>query len=629
MEITITEQTLDQTIQFKINGLQVKSQPNMRLLDVIRDAGYEVPGLCHKPESEGESACSPGSCRLCQVEINGHLATACEHEVQPGLDIRTDTPKVRAAQQFALDLICEAHQGQCLDCPANLTCRLQEACGRLKAPREALAAPSSNGNGRQKFLEESFGPPLFAAGGNLESLSIQFDSSLCIRCGRCSAVCPTAAIGPVGRGVNRIIGAAPGMDFAATCINCGQCTKVCPTGALTEQSHVTQVEAALADSQKTVVFQIAPAVRVALGEEFDLAPGQQITGKIYAALRKLGTPYESPREIPLPFEGGQLDLRSNVIVTDTNVTADLTILEEGTEIISRIQNGGKLPVLTSCCPAWIKYVESYHPELMANLCTAKSPQQMMGTLIKTFGAQTWGIDPADLVSVSVMPCTAKKFEAQRPEMNASGYQDVDYVLTTRELARMLKNRGLKLERFSDEAADYPFEEYTGAGTIFGNTGGVMEAALRTLYFVLSGRELTDVNFAPVRGMANLKEAEVEIDGLSLKVAILHNLNNEHTDKLIQQILQSEDGGGYAAIEVMACPGGCIGGGGQPKEFDNWQVKALRTQGLNEDDRAHRFRRSHSSPVVERIYAEKLGEPNSHEAHELCHTHYIDRSPNIR
>ena len=611
-----------ESILIEVNGQSLEAPSELPLLEVLHQAGYDVPSLCYRAQGEGESECAPSSCRLCQVEIDGQLATACERSAAPGMEVRTDTARAREAQQFALDLICEAHQGVCLDCPANQTCKLQELSGRLRpSPLELETFSSPNGKGQQP--EEAL--QLFPRSADLETASIRYDASLCVLCGRCAAVCPTSAIGPIGRGAKRVMGPPPGMDFAAACINCGQCTKVCPTGALSEQSHIYAVEQALANVEKTVVFQIAPAVRVALGEAFGLPPGKQLTGKIYAALRRMGRAYAESKRIPLPFEDGEIELRSNVLVTDTNVTADLTILEEGNEIVSRIQKGGAMPVLTSCCPAWVRYVESYHPELIPNLCTAKSPQQMMGALIKTYGAESWDLDPADIVSVSVMPCTAKKYEAERPEMNASGHRDVDYVITTRELARMLKRRGLSPVNFSEEQADYPFEEYTGAGTIFGNTGGVMEAALRTLYNLVSGEELDNVEFKAVRGLSNLKEATVEINGQTLKVAILHNLNYAKTDEFMEQILNPADGQPYAAIEVMACPGGCIGGGGQPKEFDNTQIKAQRSEGLNLDDMAHRYRRSHKSPVIERIYSQHLGEPNSAAAHRLCHTHYEDRS----
>lgn len=611
-------------IPIHLNGFELEAPAGQALIDAVRDAGVDLPGLCYERPSPGEPGCAPGSCRLCQVEVDGRMATACEQAVRPGMQIETDTAQVRAAREFALQLICEAHAGRCLDCPANLGCTLQSLSSRLDGrPQESYLPAGDQRRGDWLFdLESATAAPV----ERLETAALVFDPTLCIQCQRCTAVCPTGAIGPVGRGVNRRIGPPPGLDFAALCISCGQCIQACPTGALVEQTAIGAVEAALQDASKRVVFQIAPAVRVALGESFGLAPGKVLTGKIYAALRRLGVAPGGDASVPYLSEGGELlqrPLATNVLVTDTNVTADLTIVEEAGELIQRIENGGTLPIITSCCPGWVQYMETYYPHLSDHMCSAKSPQQILGAISKTYGARVWGIDPADMVTVAVMPCTAKKYEAQRPEMIASGHRDVDHVLTTRELARMLQARGIRLVDLPDEQADYPFEEYTGAGTIFGNTGGVMEAALRTVYKLVSGQELASVVFEPVRGMQLVKQAAVELNGKTVKVAVLHDLNGPHVPSLLDDIAAGRQDPALVAVEIMACPGGCIGGGGQPKDFDSAKIK--RIAGLNADDAAQRLRRSHESPVVERIYAEFLGEPGGHQAHTICHTSYEDRS----
>ena len=616
------------TATIRINGTSFDVHKDVRVIDAVREAGIDLPGICYKPTAPGECSSVPGSCRTCQVEINGALATACEQSASPGMDIQTNSPKVQQAQEFALGMICAEHNWNCLDCSANTNCKLLQLAGRLQPMQASNSLYKRN---MQSGAARASDQDAWAAlnGSNLSPSSIEYDASLCIQCGRCTAVCPTGVIGFVGRGVDKRIAPPPGMDFGAACVNCGQCIKACPAGALFETSSIEYVEAALSDPTKRVVFQIAPAVRVALGEAFGLPPGERITGKIYAALRHLGVRLDSDNN-PTKMKNGhngsiaERPLATNVIVTDTNVAADLTIMEEATEIIQRINSGGKLPVITSCCPAWIKYMETYYPELSEHACTAKSPQQMMGALAKTYGAEVWGIDPQDMVNVSVMPCTAKKYEAQRPEMGANGIRDVDYVLTTREIARMFKARGLNPVLFEEEEADYPFEEYTGAATLFGNTGGVMEAAIRTVHQFVTGEELDGIEFSLVRGLNSVKEAFVDLQDLSLRVAVLHNLNGEHVKSFLDEILSESGDQKFAAIEIMACPGGCIGGGGQPKEFA-WETKLKRTAGLNKDDCEQRFRRSHDSPVIKRIYENYLDEPNSPQAHSICHTNYQDRS----
>ncbi len=621
-------ETIDmKTATFEINGRSHDLLEKIRVIDAAKNAGIDIPSICNKSAAPGESSCAPGSCRLCQVEINGQLSTACEQWVRPNIVIETNTLKARKAQKFALEMICADHDGQCLDCRASQTCKLLEMSDQIGTNHGHNGYfPDELGRAKDKGLIK-LERDLFKELPEFTSLSIEFDSSLCIKCGRCASVCPTDAMGSIGRGVDKRMGPPPMMEFDALCVNCGQCIKVCPTGALAEVSHIEMVEKALNDPSKRVVFQIAPAVRVALGEAFGLPPGKRITGKLYAALRKLGVSLKSS-EIMVESNGNgsanKRALKTNVLVTDTNVTADLTIMEEGTELVGRIQEGGKLPIITSCCPAWIKYMETYYPSLIDHASTAKSPQQMMGALIKTYGAATWDVDPENIVSVSVMPCTAKKFEAQRPEMEASGRRDVDFVLTTRELARLLKSKGLNPASFGEEKADYPFEEYSGAATIFGNTGGVMEAAIRTVHKLVTGEELEGIEFKPARGMESLKVATVNLKGLEVKVAVLHNLNSDPVAEILDDLLINGNKQNLGAIEIMACPGGCIGGGGQPIEF-NWETKAKRVEGLNKDDADQRLRRSHESPVIERIYADYLEKPNSEKAHQLCHTEYEDRS----
>ncbi len=436
------------------------------------------------------------------------------------------------------------------------------------------------------------------------SPSIVRNNAKCILCRRCTAVCQkvqnVGVIGPVKRGFHTQISCAWGDPLSDTaCINCGQCIAVCPTGALTEKDDTDKVFAALADPKKHVVVQPAPAVRAALGEEFGIPMGTSVTGKMATALRRLG------------FDK----------VYDTNFAADLTILEEGTELLTRVKKGGVLPMITSCSPGWIKFIEHFYPELLDHLSTCKSPHMMLGALAKTYFAQKVGIDPKDIVVVSVMPCTAKKFECNRPEMYDSGYKDVDYVLTTREFAKMIKQAGIDFEGLPDESYDDPLGEYTGAATIFGATGGVMEAALRTAYEVATGKTLESVEFTGVRGLDGIKEATVPVDGIGdVRVAVAHGLGNAR--KLLERIKKGE--ANYHFIEVMACPGGCVGGGGQPIPVNN-EIRSLRAQALYNEDCALTHRKSHDNPSIKKIYEEYLGQPLGERSHHLLHTHYTPRS----
>ncbi|OPY61539.1 MAG: NADP-reducing hydrogenase subunit HndC [Pelotomaculum sp. PtaU1.Bin065] len=433
-------------------------------------------------------------------------------------------------------------------------------------------------------------------------MSLVRDPDKCILCRRCVSVCEkvqtVSAIAPQGRGFDTVI--APGVDMGlagSNCVNCGQCVLVCPTGALYERDQTEEVWAALADPQKHVVVQTAPAVRVAIGEIFGMEPGSVATGQMVAAIRKLG------------FDK----------VFDTDFTADLTIMEEGSELLERVKTGGTLPLITSCSPGWVKFIEHFYPTLLPHVSTCKSPQQMFGALAKTFYAEKAGVDPADIFSVSIMPCTAKKFEAQRPEMNASGYQDVDVVLTTRELGRMFKQAGINFNELPEENYDDPLGISTGAAVIFGATGGVMEAALRTVYEIVTGNTLASVDFIDVRGMEGVKEATVKVGDLDVKVAVAHGLGNAR--KLLDALQAGE--ANYHFIEIMCCPGGCIGGGGQPIPT-NYEIRQKRIDGIYTADEAMVLRKSHENPAIQQLYKEYLEKPLGHKSHELLHTKYTPR-----
>ena len=489
-----------------------------------------------------------------------------------------------------MELILSNHDMDCLTCIKNQSCELQQVA--------ALVGINTLTYPRLEHMR-----PL-----DTTSASIVRDPNKCILCGRCVQVCSEIqtvnALALDQRGFDTQITDAFNQGMGnSVCVNCGQCTVFCPVGALYEKSHTDKVWEALNDPDKHVVVQEAPAVRAMLGEEFGMEPGSLVSGKMHAALRRM------------KFDA----------VFDTNFTADLTILEEGTEVVDRITKNKDLPVITSCSPGWVKFLETFYPDLTKNASTAKSPQQMFGTLAKTYYAEMKGIPPEKIVSVSIMPCTAKKFECQRPEMRTSGYQDVDYVLTTREIARMMKEAGIDLKDMPDEPADDPLGEYTGAGTIFGATGGVMEAALRSAYFLVTGRELENPDILAVRGMEGVKEAEVDVDGLKLKIAVAHGLGNARKllDKVSAQIAETGSSE-YHFIEIMACPGGCVGGGGQPWGSD-MAMRARRGLTLYAEDKSLPLRRSHENPSIKAIYEKYLGHPYSEKSHHLLHTHYQKRS----
>ena len=582
-------------ITLTIDGVKVSVPAGTTVLEAARAAGIRIPTLCYL-----KGINEIGACRMCLVDTGARAwQAACvlpveaiaPNRVTGEITVKTNTPALREARKTNLELLLSNHNKKCLSCVRSTNCELQALCREYGVDDENRYAGSTTTH------PEEYG-----------SVSIVRDNSKCVLCRRCVAVCSkvqkVGVIGAVKRGFNTSIASAWDMSLGETaCINCGQCIAVCPVGALTERDNTAQVFAALADPTKHVVVQPAPAVRAALGEEFGMPMGTRCTGKMAAALRRLG------------FDK----------VFDTDFGADLTIMEEATELVGRIKNKGVLPMITSCSPGWIKFCETYYPEFLPNLSSCKSPHEMEGAMIKSYYAEKAGVDPRDIVVVSVMPCTAKKFEAARPELSKDGLQDVDIVITTRELARMIKNSGIDFARLPDEDFDSLLGESTGAGVIFGATGGVMEAALRTAYEAVTGKTLENVEFTQVRGLEDIKEATIDLDGVSISVAVAHSTGA--AARLLDMVKSGEKN--YTFIEVMGCPGGCVNGGGQPlvspeqRAFNDPRV--LRAKALYDEDKAKTLRKSHENPEIKQIYAEFLGEPNSHKAHELLHTTYTARS----
>ena len=568
-------------MNIEVNGKTVEARDGEMLIETLERAGTRVPTLCHM-----KNLFPTGACRMCVVEVEGArgLVPSCAYPVSDGMKVQTHSQRVVQARKTIIELLLADHPDDCLYCVRSGNCELQQMAGELGV-RERRYAGRRN---RQKL--------------DTSSPSLVRDPEKCILCGRCVRVCEevqgVAAIDFAGRGSGTTVTTAfdQGLNISS-CVNCGQCIVVCPTGALREQSDSKPVMDALRDPEKFVVVQHAPSVSVTLAEEFGMKPGADICGVMTAALRKLG------------FDR----------VFDTAFSADLTIMEEASELVQRIQTGGKLPMMTSCSPGWIKFVEQYYPDLVDNLSTCKSPQQMLGAVIKSFYAKREGIDPDKIFSVAVMPCTAKKLEAQRPEMARDNLPDVDAVLTTRELARLIRLRGIDMDSLEPDNQDTPFGERSTAGKIFGATGGVMEAAARTAHFMLTGKELPDLTLKAVRGLDGVKEARLNIDGTEIGVAVANGLANAR--QLVEDVKA-----GYRDlhfIEVMTCPGGCIGGGGQPLGADPDAIKA-RMQALYKIDRTESVRTSHSNPGIKRLYDEFLGEPLGHKSHELLHTHYAPR-----
>ena len=576
-------------VKLKINGLDVEVPEGTNLLNAAKQAHVKIPSLCYHPDLPAWAACG-----ICVVKVKGlnKLVRACTAPAAEGQEIVTHDPELWAIRRTVIELILSTHPDDCLQCPRNQNCELQ----RLAAEFGIREAP--------------FGKRLRDLPEDDSTGSLILNPEKCILCGRCAAVCQQMqgvwALEFIGRGETTRIAPAADVTLAESpCIKCGQCSAHCPVGAIYEHSHAKEVYAAVNDPTKHCVVQIAPAVRVALGEDFGYEPGTLLTGKIYAALRRLG------------FDA----------VFDTNFGADLTIMEEGTEFIERFVHGkGELPLITSCCPSWTDYMEKFAQDFIPNFSTAKSPQAMVGALTKTYYAEKMGIDPKNLFVVSIMPCTAKKFEIQRSaEMSSSGQQDIDISLTTRELCRMIKSAGIDFRNLpEDERVDSLLGDYTGAGTIFGVTGGVMEAALRTAHWALTKERLPSMELKEIRGLDGVKEATLKVAGKDVRVAVAHCMGN--IEKVLDKVREARAKGQetpYHFIEVMACPGGCIGGGGQPYGVDN-ERRRQRIAGLYQDDRDQAVRCSHENPEVVRLYRDFLGQPNGTKAHELLHTRYTAR-----
>lgn len=580
-------------INIKIEGVPYQVEEGLTILEAAKACGYEIPSLCAFNHGE----CSNGSCRVCLVEATGArgLVASCVYPVNEGMEIRISTPAATAARRASVELLLSNHNKNCQQCDKNGKCELLHVAN-ITGAREGRFEGS-----KTPVTVDELTP------------SIVRDTSKCILCGRCVSRCQNAhgmgILGFENRGFRTIVAPAENRSMAnSPCILCGQCVSVCPTGALTEKSEIASVDAAM-KAGKHVVVQTAPAVRAALGEEFGLPVGTAVTGKMVAALRRLGF----------------------AKVYDTNFGADLTIMEEGTELLNRMKNGGVLPMITSCSPGWVNYAEYNYGDLLDHLSSCKSPHEMQGAVIKSYYAEKNGIDPKDIFVVSIMPCTAKKYERQREELSVNGLSDVDAVLTTRELARMIKRAGIMFNRLPDEEFDADLMgDYTGAGVIFGVTGGVMEAALRTVYYVLTGKEHEAVKFEDVRGFEGIREASIDINGTTVNVAVAHGMKNAKV--LLDEIKEGKSK--YHFIEIMGCPGGCIAGGGQPivrscflpDEADDIldTYKEKRAAALYSEDERQVLRQSHNNPQIKVLYDDYLGEPNSHKAHELLHTTYKAR-----
>ena len=580
-------------INIKIEGISFQVEEGLTILEAAKECGFEIPSLCAYNHGE----CSQGSCRVCLVEATGArgLVASCVYPVAEGMEITISSPKATAARRTSVELLLSNHNKNCQQCEKNGNCELLHVA-KVTGARDDMYLGEQSPNTLDKLTP-----------------SIVRDTSKCILCGRCVARCKNAhGLGILGfeqRGFNTVVAPAENRSFATSpCILCGQCVSVCPTGALMEVSEIDKVDAAM-KAGKYVVVQTAPAVRAALGEEFGMPIGTRVTGKMVAALRRLG------------FKK----------VFDTNFAADLTIMEEATELLSRIENGGKLPMITSCSPGWVNYAEYNYGDLLPHLSSCKSPHEMFGAILKSYYCEKNGIDPKDMFVVSIMPCTAKKAEKERPELSVNGLKDVDAVLTTRELGKLIKRSGINFTKLPDEAFDNDVVgDYTGAGVIFGTTGGVMEAALRTAAFKLTGEELQSPELKQVRGFDGIKEAAFHIGGKEIKVAVAHGMKNAKV--LLDQIREGKSE--YLFIEIMGCPGGCIAGGGQPyvkpcflpNEEANIldTYKAKRAAALYQEDELKTLRVSHKNPQIIQLYADYLGEPNSHKAHELLHTSYAAR-----
>ncbi len=579
-----------ETVNIKINGIDVAAPKGSTILEAARYAHIDIPTLCFLKEIN-----EIGACRICVVEVKGarSLVASCVYPINEGMEVWTNTPKVLNSRKKTLELILSNHDRKCLSCVRSGDCELQKLCKDLKVEDEGYY------DGERNHYEI-----------DTSAAHMYRDNNKCILCRRCSAVCEkTQAVGVIGpneRGFKTTISSAFEMGLGDTsCVSCGQCIAVCPTGALSEKDNTEEVFQAIADPAKYVVVQTAPSVRAGLGEAFGLPIGTNVEGKMVAALRRLG------------FDK----------VFDTDLGADLTIMEEAHEFLDRVQNGGTLPLITSCSPGWIKYCEHYFPDMTENLSSCKSPMQMFGATIKTYYAEKMGIAPKDIFVVAIMPCTAKKFEIGRPDQSAAGVPDVDVSLTVRELGRMIERVGIDFKSLPDEEFDSPLGISTGAAVIFGATGGVMEAALRTAVETLTGEELETVDFTEVRGTEDIKEATYHVAGMDVKVAVVSGLKN--AKKLLTKVKNGE--ADYHFIEIMGCPGGCVNGGGMPQvpaSIRNFtDIRALRAKVLYDLDSNMPIRKSHENPAVKELYDTYFGKPGSHKAHEILHTSYVKRSVN--
>ena len=575
-------------IDVKINGIAVSVPKGSTVLEAARKAGVEIPTLCFMKDKN-----EIGACRVCMVEVNEgrgfRLVTACVYPASDGMEVITNSEKVQKSRKTTLELILSTHDKKCLSCKRSTNCELQKLCRDYGVDEGAF---------------EGF-KPVYEL--DLSTPHLVRDNNKCILCRRCVAACAEQYVSVIGandRGIDTNIGQAFELSLNNTpCISCGQCTAVCPTGALTEKDDTDKIWAALADPSKTVVVQTAPSIRATLGECFGMPIGTNVEGKMVAALRRLG------------FDK----------VFDTDFGADLTIVEEANELVERVKNGGVLPMITSCSPGWVKFCEFYYPDMLEHLSSCKSPQQMAGAVIKTYWAEKEGIDPKDIVSVSVMPCTAKKFEIGRDDQSAAGVPDVDIAITTRELARMIERAGLNFTNLPDEEFDSPLGEDTGAAIIFGATGGVMEAALRTANDWISGKDNTEIDYSAVRGTMGLKQATAKLGDMEVKVAVASGAS---AAKVVMDRMKAGNPDGWTFVEIMGCPGGCVNGGGQPIQpqsvRDTVDLKAVRAKALYDADKASTLRKSHESPVIKTLYSEWYDGFGGHKAHHDLHTSYTAR-----
>ncbi len=568
-------------VQLTINNIKVNAEEGMTILDAAKSVGISIPTLCHLKDLD-----PTGACRICAVEVEGFrgLTPSCAYPVSEGLVVATDSPRVRRARKTIVELLVENHPQDCLICVRNKNCELQDLSEQY-------------GVREHRYVGETKSHAI-----DISSASMERDPAKCILCGRCVRVCheiqKVGAIDFTKRGFTSIVTTPYNKGLnVSDCILCGQCILVCPTAALREKSSVKEVANAIYDRKKYCIVQVAPAVRASLGEEYNMPLGTDVTGLLVTGLRRLG------------FKK----------VFDTNFAADLTIMEEATELIHRVQNGGSLPMFTSCCPGWVKYVEMNRPEVLDHVSTCKSPHEMEGAVLKTYYAKKMGIDPNDIYVVSIMPCTVKKYESNRAELSEQSMPDVDAVLTTRELVRFFKISGIDFNDLPESEFDNPLGESTGAAAIFGTSGGVMEAALRTAYFKMTGTDIEHVEFEEVRGMAGVKEATIKIGELDVNVAVVNGIGN--VDPILDQVQNGTSK--HHFIEVMACPGGCINGGGQPIHQKPEKVMK-RIKVLYKIDENAKTRRSHENESVKTLYTEFFGEPNSHKAHEILHTEYFDK-----